>query len=105
VVLVSAVAPVPVFGTFFLGQVSLLLLLMAVVATQYATRYPTWSGVLVGLASGIKLFPAIWACRWHVAGGGEAGWDRVVVATTLIVAISGAPLAIWRDYLRVGLLP
>jgi len=106
VVLVSAVASVPVFGTFFLGQVSLLLLLMAVVSTHLATRYPTWSGVLVGLASGIKLFPAIWA--WPLARSWRwQGWVGLCSggAFTLIVAISGAPLAIWRDYLRIGLLP
>ncbi|MEY2845862.1 MAG: hypothetical protein RL076_1408 [Chloroflexota bacterium] len=106
VLLVSALASVPVFGTFFLGQVSLLFLLMMVVATLGAVRSPVWSGILVGMASGIKLFPAIWA--WPLARSWAwRGWLGFVSGGvfTLLVGVSGAPLTIWFDYMRVGLLP
>src|SRR6202007_3446598 len=70
----------PLRSTFDYGQINVMLVL-AVLYAAYTTRW--WlSGLLVGLAAGVKLTPAI-------AGGylvGVRGWAAAAVAVGVVLA-------------------
>nr|WP_236795990.1 glycosyltransferase 87 family protein [Amycolatopsis sp. GM8] len=64
-VTVAALALEPVWKTFSLGQVNLILLALIVVDVLLR---PRWSGVLVGIAAAVKLTPLIFVAYLFVVG-------------------------------------
>lgn len=97
----------PVRGSFYYGQINLLLLLL--IACDVLPRRGRWPGVGVGLAAGLKLTPAFAGLifllqrRWWAA--------LISVATFLVTVIIGFlfvpdAMAFWRDAMfnsdRVG---
>lgn len=82
----SAVGLDAIRGTFFFGQINLLLMLL--VAVDILPRHRPWAGVGVGLAAGIKLTPGFFLLYFVL----ERNWRALVAA----VATFGA--TVWIGY-------
>lgn len=84
----------PVWDTFRLGQINLLV--MALVIADVVRRQGRWSGILIGIATGIKVTPGIFILfagirrKWRATGMAIAA----LLATILIGAIFGVQQSI-----------
>ncbi len=91
VALVAAVLLEPVAATLSFGQVNLILVMM-VMLDLVGPRSTRWGGVLVGLAAGVKLTPAIFlvvlACRRDWAGLARA---TLTMGATIAVGFAVLP--------------
>lgn len=88
----------PVFATIGLGQVNVVLLAMVLVDVV-AWRDRRWSGVLVGLAVGMKLTPAIFVVYLATRGRWPAVRNAVAAAaSTVVVSLVIAPTPTWRYF-------
>ena len=105
---VAAVALEPVWQTLSFGQVNLLLMLALVVDLQRPER--RWSGVLVGIAAGIKLTPLVLVVLLLLVGQRAAARRATLTfaGTVLLgaLALPGSAASYWTDGLldarRVG---
>ncbi|MTD54988.1 glycosyltransferase 87 family protein [Amycolatopsis pithecellobii] len=97
----------PVWKTFSLGQINLILL--ALIVVDVLAR-PRWSGVLVGIAAAVKLTPLIFVAHLFVVGRWRDGLRALgtfVVLQALMFALTpGDAIAYWTraafDPDRVG---
>jgi alpha-1,2-mannosyltransferase len=104
----GALAMEPVWQTLTFGQVNLILMLAVLVDLLRPER--RWSGVLVGLAAGVKLVPLVFVVMLVLVGRPRAaGRASLVFAGTVVlgfVAMPGAAATYWTDGLlhasRVG---
>lgn len=104
----AALALEPVWQTFGFGQVNLLLLLAVVVDVLRPER--RWSGVLVGVAAGIKLTPLVFVVLLVLVGrrdaAARAGATFAATVALGAVVLPGASWAYWtqvvHDAGRVG---
>jgi alpha-1,2-mannosyltransferase len=104
----SALALEPVWQNLTFGQVNTLLMLAVLVDLVGPSR--RWSGVLVGLAAGVKLTPLVFVVLLVLVGRRSAAGRAVLVFTGTVVAgfvaVPGAAAAYWDDGLvdarRVG---
>lgn len=69
---VCALALEPVWKTFFLGQINLILMALVVVDVL-ALASTRWAGVLTGVAAAVKLTPLIFVAHLFVTGRWRAG--------------------------------
>lgn len=108
VVVVAALALEPVWQTLSFGQVNLLLMLVVVV--DLLRPESRWSGVLLGVAAGVKLTPLVFVVLLVLVGRRSAA-GRAVVAFAVTVAVGFAVMpagatSYWTDGLvdpsRVG---
>ncbi len=95
----------PVADVLGLGQIGLLLLLLCVVdLIVVAERAPRAHGVLVGIATAVKITPALFIVHFLLT----RQWRAALTATlTVVVCWSIAALALWDDtftYWSQGLL-
>ncbi len=95
----------PVYGNVYLGQITLVLVLLVTSAWALdRSGRPGAAGLLVGLAAAIKLFPAYLLVYFAI----QRRWRALVGASVSFAALSLAAVAVlgWdahRDYLRVVL--
>lgn len=85
VALMICIAP-PTRLSLQLGQVSILLALLVLLSYVYARRQPAASGVLIGLAFLIKLFPGLIALEYLLIGPRRAGWWAIVSTFGIVLA-------------------
>jgi alpha-1,2-mannosyltransferase len=104
---VGAMALEPVWQTLTFGQVNLVLMALVVVDLVWPDR--RWSGVLVGLAAGVKLTPLVFVLLLLLVGRrAAAGRALATFAGTVVVGFIGSPSSgsYWTDRLvdptRVG---
>lgn len=105
---VAALALEPVWQTLSFGQVNLLLVLALLVDLQRPER--RWSGVLVGIAAGIKLTPLVLVVLLAATGHRAAARRAIVTfAATVVLGVLAVPkeaASYWTDGLldarRVG---
>lgn len=104
----GALALEPVWQNLWFGQVNLLL--MAAVVADLVRPERRWSGVLVGLAAGVKLTPLVFVVLLVLVGrGASAGRAVATFGGTValgFLAMPGASAAYWTEDLvepaRVG---
>ncbi|GAA3668378.1 glycosyltransferase 87 family protein [Nocardioides ginsengisoli] len=105
---VGALALEPVWQTFSFGQINLILMLVVLVDLLGVER--RWSGVLVGVAAGIKLTPLVFVVLLVLVGRRTAaGRAALAFAATVVlglVVLPGSAASYWTDRLldarRVG---
>ncbi|WP_234815339.1 mannosyltransferase [Mycolicibacterium duvalii] len=85
----------PLRSTFDYGQINVLLVL-AVLGAVVSTRW-WWSGLLVGLAAGIKLTPAVSGLYFL----GARRWRTVLFSATVFLATIGVSALVVGDQVRV----
>ena len=86
----------PVWTTLDLGQINLVLL-WAVLEDLLAPPSRPWRGVLVGLAAGIKLTPAVFVLVPLLRRQGPTVWRAVgTLAAGVAVGFAAAPTAAWE---------
>ena len=100
-VTVAAVALEPVWQNLAFGQVNVLLMLAVLVDLLGPER--RWSGVLVGIAAGVKLTPLVFVVLLVLVGRRTAA-GRAVVAFAVTVAVGFAALPGAASYWTDGLL-
>jgi len=104
----AAVALEPVWQNLAFGQVNTLLMLAVLV--DLLGRERRWSGVLVGIAAGLKLTPLVFVVLLFLVGRRTAAGRAVIAfAVTVVIgfaAMPGAATSYWTDGLvdasRVG---
>ena len=107
-VTVGAIAMEPVWQNLTFGQVNVFLMLAVLVDLVGPTR--RWSGVLVGIAAGVKLTPLVFVVLLVLVGRRSAAGRAVLVFAGTVavgfVAAPGSSSAYWGDRLfdasRVG---
>jgi alpha-1,2-mannosyltransferase len=97
----AAVVAHPVIQTLQFGQINLVLVAMVMADVLPARRGP-WRGVLVGIATGIKLVPGLFIVFFLVTGQRRAA-VMATLTTAATVALGflvapGASLAYWTSY-------
>ena len=101
---VATLAMEPVWQSFRFGQVNLLLMLVVLVDLTRPER--RWSGVLVGLAAGVKLTPLVFVVLLLMVGRRDAGLRAVATfAATVVVGFAlmpGQAATYWGDRLLDG---
>ena len=100
----------PVNSTLVMGQVNIILLFLLAAATCLLVRYPAsgraeiLAGLLLGLATALKLFPGIVLlplivrCRWRAVGGVLAGLS---LALGIGIVWGGGWVNTWRFVVEV----
>ncbi len=102
VVVAAAVALEPVWQNLTFGQLNALLMLAVLVDLIAGER--RWSGVLVGIAAGLKLTPLVFVVLLVLVGRRTAaGRAMVTFALTVAVGFVVMPKAAW-DYWSDGLV-
>lgn len=104
----GALAIEPVWQNLTFGQVNLLLMLAVLVDLVHPER--RWSGVLLGIAAGVKLTPLVFVVLLVLVGRrSAAGRATLTFAGTVAVgllAVPGRPTTYWTDDLvdahRIG---
>ncbi|MCY4728249.1 glycosyltransferase 87 family protein [Nocardioides sp. STR2] len=104
---VAALALEPVWQDHVFGQVNAILMLLVLVDVLHPER--RWSGVLVGVAAGVKLTPLVFVVLLLLVGqraaAARAGATFAATVVVGLVAFPGAP-SYWTDGLldptRVG---
>lgn len=98
--MVAAVLLEPVAATLSFGQVNLILVMMVVVDLS-APRRSRWGGVLVGLAAGVKLTPAIFlvvlACRRDWAGLARATFAMGATIAVGFMVLPHSSVSYWTS--------
>ena len=101
---VATLAMEPVWQNFRFGQVNLLLMLVVLLDLTRPER--RWSGVLVGLAAGVKLTPLVFVLLLLMVGRRDAGLRAVAtfVATVAVgfALMPGQAATYWGDRLLDG---
>ena len=95
----TAVLLEPVWQNFAFGQINALLMLAVLVDMVRPER--RWSGVLVGLAAGVKLTPLVFVVLLVLVGrraaGGRAALTYAGTVAVGFVAMPGAAATYWAD--------
>lgn len=92
----------PVASTFFVGQLGLLLMVLCLAdALPKATRFPR--GVLVGIATAVKLTPGIFIVYWLAVGRWRAALTASATALGVTIATAALRPDLARDYWAVDL--
>ncbi|MBX6751919.1 MAG: DUF2029 domain-containing protein [Micromonosporaceae bacterium] len=102
---VAGVAVHPVWETLNFGQVNLILAALVLVDTL--TRRPgRWRGVLVGIATGIKLVPGVFILYFLVTGQRRAALTAAVTTLgTIAVGFAVQPRPAWDFWTHHALNP
>lgn len=103
-VAVLAVSAHPVLDTLLFGQVNLILVAMVLADVFIVTGRAR--GVLVGLATGIKLVPGLFLVYYLVTGQRrEARTAAVTAGLTVLAGFAARPAAAWDFWTRYALDP
>lgn len=102
---VAGIAVHPVWETLNFGQVNLIL--AALVLGDTLTRWPgRWRGVLVGIATGIKLVPGVFLLYFLVTGQRRAALTAAVTTLgTIAVGFAAQPRPAWDFWTDHALNP
>lgn len=102
---VASVAVHPVWETLNFGQVNLILAALVLVDTL--TRWPgRWRGVLVGIATGIKLVPGVFILYFLVTGQRRAALTAALTTLgTIAVGFAVQPRPAWDFWTDHALNP
>ncbi len=105
-VVAAAVALEPVWQNLTFGQLNLFLMLAVLVDMVLADRRrdSRWSGLLVGIAAGLKLTPLVFVVLLLLVGRrATAGRAAMAFASTVVVGFAAMPAQAW-EYWSDGLL-
>jgi alpha-1,2-mannosyltransferase len=92
----------PVASTFFVGQLGLVLMALCLADTvPQATRFPR--GVLVGIATAVKLTPGIFILYWLVVRRWRAALTATVTAASVTLVTAAIRPDLARTYWTVDL--
>jgi alpha-1,2-mannosyltransferase len=92
----------PVASTFFVGQLGLVLMALCLAdAVPQATRFPR--GVLVGIATAVKLTPGIFILYWLVVRRWRAALTATVTAASVTLVTAAIRPDLARTYWTVDL--
>jgi alpha-1,2-mannosyltransferase len=102
---VAGIAVHPVWETLNFGQVNLIL--AALVFVDTLTRWPgRWRGVLVGIATGIKLVPGVFILYFLVTGQRRAALAAALTTLgTIVVGFAVQPRPAWDFWTDHALNP